>query len=204
MGLAVADGQRDALEDLLGAVLGVDRDVQVLDLQGAHAGVTPFRVVVDVDVDVVAVVPRRGRSATGSVAGQAGGLAGAQVEARAVQPALDVQSVDLALAERDGGVGADVLDGEDLVAVAGDGDVVAADVDAERLVRRRTSSSAQARSKRHQPARPPRTFLASSASTVATSCSSSSGTSILRIRSLKKPCTTRRRASSSAMPRERR
>ncbi len=36
------------------------------------------------------------------------------------------------------------------------------------------------------------------------SCSSSSGTPILRIRSLKKPCTTRRRASASSMPRERR
>ena len=49
-----------------------------------------------------------------------------------------------------------------------------------------------------------RTFFSSSASTVAVSCSSSEGTPILRIRSLKKPCTTSRRASCSSMPRERR
>ena len=32
----LADGQVDALEDLLGAVLGVDGDVQVADLQRCH------------------------------------------------------------------------------------------------------------------------------------------------------------------------
>ncbi len=48
------------------------------------------------------------------------------------------------------------------------------------------------------------TFFSSSASTVAFSDSSMAGTPILRIRSLKKPCTTRRRASASETPRERR
>jgi len=49
--LAFLDGEGDALEDLLGAVLGVDRDVQVLDVQRAHIspwvsqlGLTPLRV----------------------------------------------------------------------------------------------------------------------------------------------------------------
>src|SRR3954452_20136888 len=43
--------------------------------------------------------------------GQAGGLAGAQVEARAVQPALDRAVLDLALGQRDLGVRAGVVDG---------------------------------------------------------------------------------------------
>ena len=98
------DGQRDALEDLLGAVLGVDRDVQVLDLQGAHAGGDSVQGGGRCRRRRRRRGPRRGRSATGSVAGQAGGLAGAQVEARAVQPALDGAVLDLALGERDGGV----------------------------------------------------------------------------------------------------
>ena len=104
--------------------------------------------------------------------------------------------LDLALGERDGGVGADVLDREDLVAVARD---------RRRPGRRRrrraasssgTSASAQARCEassgrpagRSWPARPRPSRRARS---------SISGTPILRIRSLKKPCTTRRRASSS-------
>ena len=75
----------------------------------------------DVDVHVGAAY-LDGEGGDGLGGREAGGLAGAQVEARAVQPALDGAALDLALAQRDGGVGADVLDREELVAVAGDGD----------------------------------------------------------------------------------
>src|SRR5262245_3017609 len=43
--------------------------------------------------------------------GQPGRLAGAQVEAGAVQPALDLAVLDLAFGQRDVGVRADVVDG---------------------------------------------------------------------------------------------
>ena len=62
----------------------------------------------------------------------------------------------------------------------------------------------RARANESHPQKAFRTFLASSASTVSVSFSSSSATPILPIRSLKKPCTTSRRASASSMPRERR
>jgi hypothetical protein len=35
VGLTGVDGQRDALEDLLVLVVGLDRDVEVLDLEAA-------------------------------------------------------------------------------------------------------------------------------------------------------------------------
>src|SRR5918997_5128263 len=58
---------------------------------------------------------------------QVGGLAGAQVEARPVQPALDgggaVELLDVALGQRDLGVRADVLDRVDLALEPDDGDV---------------------------------------------------------------------------------
>src|SRR5690242_18578723 len=50
----------------------------------------------------------------GARRGKAGRFAGAQVEAGAVQPALDLAVLHLALGERDVGVGADVVDGEHL------------------------------------------------------------------------------------------
>src|SRR3954454_524923 len=46
--------------------------------------------------------------------GRSGRLSGAQVERRAVQPALDLAVLDLALGERDVGVRAHVVHGEDL------------------------------------------------------------------------------------------
>src|SRR6202012_4437429 len=58
-----------------------------------------------------------------------GRLAGAQVEARVVQPALDRETVDLALRERDGGVRAPVADREDLTLGADDRDLVVVDLD---------------------------------------------------------------------------
>src|SRR5919205_1167316 len=58
---------------------------------------------------------------------QVGGLAGAQVEARPVQPALDgggaVELLDVALRQRDLGVRAEVVDRVDLSPEAHDGDV---------------------------------------------------------------------------------
>ena len=93
------------------------------------------------------------------------------------------------------------LDGEDLLAVAGERDVLTVDVHAEGRVVAEVGERTGA-VEGHQPSF--RTFLDSSASTVAASCSSRAGTSMRRIRSLKKPCTTRRRASFSSMPRERR
>src|SRR5690349_15541358 len=54
--------------------------------------------------------------------GKAGRLAGAQVETGAVQPALDLAVLHLALRERDVRVGADVVDGEHLPLGADDRD----------------------------------------------------------------------------------
>ena len=213
VGLAVLDGQRDALEDLLGAVLGVDRDVQVLDLQRAHRGISLFFEVcgqlgsTPLSGSVVSTYTSPSRTSTGNVAtgSVAGGPIGLPVRRSNRDPCSQhstLQSVDLALAQRHRGVRAEVLDGEHLVAVAGDGQVEGPDRDAERLVVGHLVEGADA-FEGHQ-LKAFRTFLASSASTVENSCSSSAGTSILRIRSLKKPCTTRRRASDSSMPRERR
>src|SRR3954453_2320025 len=154
----------------------------------------------DVDVHLgAAYLDGEGRHGFGG--GKTGGLAGAEVEPRAVEPALERAALDLALAQRDRGMGADVLDREDLLAVASDRDLLVADLDRQRLgVAELVERAGQLVAHDW----PPSTFLASSASTVAASCSSSSGTLIRRIRSLKNPCTTSRRASSSAMPRERR
>src|SRR3954466_2859301 len=127
---------------------------------------------------------------------EAGRLAGAEVEARAVQPALDLAALDVALRQRDRGVRALVVDGEPGVAVADD---------AHRVARRRVEGGGQGRARLHvvdgAGALERHTFFSSSASTVASSFSSIAGTPILRTMSAKKPCTTRRRASSSGMPR---
>src|SRR6185503_9862153 len=53
-----------------------------------------------------------GVNGDGARRGKGVGLSGTEVEARAVQPALDVAVVDLALGERHVGVGADVVDRE--------------------------------------------------------------------------------------------
>src|SRR4051794_13752209 len=67
---------------------------------------------------------------------QVGGLAGAQVEARPVQPALDgrgaLELLDVALGERHLGVRAHVLDGVDVTLEADDGDVDVVQLDAHR------------------------------------------------------------------------
>src|ERR1700712_697286 len=138
-----------------------------------------------------------------------GGLAGPEVEARPVHPALDGAVVHVALGQRHSRVAALVLDREDLVVVLDHGDVEAIDLDPQRGAVDELAQGAGAL-EGHWPSRDAGapvirwTFFSSSTSTVLTSCSSSSGTPILRIRSLKKPCTTRRRASDSSIPRERR
>src|SRR3954447_8462019 len=67
---------------------------------------------------------------------QVGRLAGAQVEARPVQPALDgrgaLELLDVALGERHLGVRAHVLDGVDLALEPDDGDVDVVELDAQR------------------------------------------------------------------------
>ena len=148
-----------------------------------------------------------GNVATGSVAGSPVGLPVRRSKRlpcsqhSSVQPP-PISGQDLALGERDRCVRADVLDREHLVAVAGDGDVLGSQGHGNRLVLRDVGQGAGAL-EGHQ-TRSFSTFLASSASTVDSSDSSISGTAILRIRSLKKPCTTSRRDSFSVTPRERR
>ena len=215
VGLAVVDRQGDALEDLLGTVLGVDADVQVADLQSAHCLSLSSSCGVFVSQSLVSGLAtststsspstRTGYVGTGSVAGRAARLAGPQVEARAVQPALDLAVLDLALRERDRGVRALVVDGVEVVALTDDRDVDAVDGDGERRSRwsrprrhrRAGRPSAQASTARGVP-----TFFSSSTSRVSSSLASTPGTPILRTMSAKKPCTTRRRASSSSMPRD--
>src|SRR4051794_37582392 len=84
--------------------------------------------VVDRHVDVH-VLPLHADRVDGHRLGgrQVGGLAGAQVEARPVQPALDgrgaLELLDVALGERHLGVRAEVLDRVDVALEADDGDV---------------------------------------------------------------------------------
>src|SRR3954449_5197012 len=84
------------------------------------------------DVDVaVADLDGEGRHRLGG--GQAGRLTGTQVEAGAVQPALQRAAVDLTLAERDRGVTALVAYGVEVVVVGvHDGDVDAVDLHRDR------------------------------------------------------------------------
>src|SRR5207247_1278529 len=117
--LARPDGQVDALEDLVGSAL--DGHVQVADLQRGHSVLQSYE-------DVAVLGPRlvHGYGLGGR---QAGRLAGAQVEARAVQPALDRVALDLALGQRDVGVRADVADRVDVAAGVHHAHRLAGDVD---------------------------------------------------------------------------
>ncbi len=134
--LAGSDGEVDTAEDLLGAGLGLDRDVQIADLERAHGcrcltkSVAVHRVD-DVDEHVVAVDLDRIHG-DGLGGRQAGGLPGAQVEARAVLPALDLAVVDLAFGQRDLFVRAGVADCVDLAVHADQSHVDADDGGAHR------------------------------------------------------------------------
>src|SRR6478735_1089927 len=85
---------------------------------------------VQVDEYVVAV-DADGIDGYGFGGRRAGRLAGAEVEARSVHPALDRAAVHVALGERDRGVRALVLDREDVVALAYQGQVEAVELDAQ-------------------------------------------------------------------------
>src|SRR3954471_3791379 len=82
------------------------------------SSVATVSLLLDGDVDVIAV-DLHGIGRDGTVGRQAGGLAAAQVEARAVQPALDGAVLYVAVGEVDVGVRADVGDGVDLALRAG-------------------------------------------------------------------------------------
>src|SRR6218665_498495 len=93
---------------------------------------------VDVDQHALAV-DGHGIDRDGAHGGGAGGLAGAQVEARTVEPALDRAALDLAVGQRDRAVRADVADGVQLAGVVThdgdlDGTVLAFELDAERAL----------------------------------------------------------------------
>src|SRR4051794_3024880 len=166
--------------------------------------------VVDRDIDVH-VLPFHADRVDGHRLGgrQVGGLAGAQVEARPVQPALDgggaLELLDVALGQRDLGVRAEVLDRVDVTLEADDGDVDVGQLDPERpglldVVQRTDALEAHAgTSCSSNPGRAPRR-----ASMVPIRRSCSSGRPISWTTSAKKPRTTRRRAVSASMPREQR
>src|SRR5512140_573211 len=86
------------------------------------------------DVDVV-TLDADGVDGDGDDGRGAGGLTGAQVEARAVQPALERAVVELALGQRDVGVRAGVVDAaQDAVAGADQGHPPALDLGEDRAL----------------------------------------------------------------------
>src|SRR5687768_16124328 len=142
---------------------------------------------------------------------QVGGFAGAQVEARPVQPALDggraLELLDVALAQRDLGVRALVLDRVDLALEPDDGDVDVVQLDPERsglfdLGERADALEAHEACSTGCSSRPGRAPRRASIVPMRRSCSS--GSPISWTTSAKKPRTTRRRAVSASMPREQR
>src|SRR5690606_8826437 len=146
------------------------------------------------EVDVaVAEFDRVGRHRSGG--GRPGRLAGAQVEHRPVQPALQRAVLDVALRERHGGVGALVVEGEHFLSLAHEHDRRAVDVGGHGLRLRQVVERADAQEigVAHPAIAPPASSLATMAS-VSSSRRSSEG--IFWMISLKKPLTTRRRASS--------
>src|SRR5690606_41287327 len=103
------DREVDAGQDRVGACLGLDADVQVADLEGGHIACLQVQGKVrgsggghgDVDVDEhLVALDRHGVHRDGAHRGQLDGLAGAQVELRPVQPALDQAALDLAVGQR--------------------------------------------------------------------------------------------------------
>jgi hypothetical protein len=166
---------------------------------------------VDIDEDLV-TVDLGGVDGYGHGRGKADRLPGTQVEARAMQPALDFTVTDIALAESDRGVRAFVADGEDLVTAPHERDLDVVDDDRQGAlvldvvecghsdeVRHRSMPVVASGATGSAP-----TYPSSSRSTAAKSRGSNSGTPMRLIVSAKKPWTTSRRACSSEMPRLRR
>src|SRR5215203_5459957 len=130
--------------------------------------------------------------------GRPGGLSGTQVEAGAVQPALDLAVLHLALGERDVGVRADVVDGVHLPLRPHDGHRHAVELHPVggvlfEVAQRHRVHVADVRPSGSGHA----TDASSSASILAISRSSTSGRPIFCTSSAKKPRTTSRRASCS-------
>src|SRR5665811_1917776 len=125
VGLPRLHGQVHAAQDLLDAVLRVDRDMQVANFQCCH-GVS---VLLRHGDEHVATVDLHGIDINGGDSRWAGGLAGTQVEARAMQPALDGAVLHVALGQGDVRMAAGVIDRVDVAcAVTNDGDRFAVDV----------------------------------------------------------------------------
>src|SRR4051794_6450078 len=187
-------------------------DTSLLSCSGSVSSTHGGEAVVDRDIDVHVLSLHADRVDGHRLGGrQVGGFAGAQVEARPVQPALDgrgaLELLDVTFGERDLGVRALVLDRVDVALEADDGDVDVGELDPQgaRLldVRQRadpfeahadTSTGCSSR-----PGRAPRR-----ASMVPMSRSCSSGSPMCWTTSAKNPRTTRRRAVSASMPREQR
>ena len=132
-------------------------------------------------------------------------LPGAEIEARPVKVALDLAVANISLRQRDLGVRAFVGDGVEAPVAMHDGQLetiaVPGHLDRDSRLRRDVRDGAHA----NQPAHDGSPMLiASSASTASSSRFSISGTPTLRMISAKNPCTTRRRASASSIPRLRR
>src|SRR3569833_1161955 len=165
---------------------------------------------VDVHENVVALHPDRvdGNRLGGR---EVGGLGGAQVEAGAVQGARDggcaLELLDLAVAQRDLGVGADVLDGEELAVEVDDRDVDVGQLDPQRpvlghlgpgtdtLERHAVTSTGSYSSSGSAPRRASFVFISRFCISVLLMCWTTSS---------KNPRTTRRQANSASMPREQR
>ena len=136
---------------------------------------------------------------------QADRLAGAQIEARPVKVALDLAIANVSLRQRDLGVRALVVDRVEVPIAVHDGQLDPAAVlrhlDRNGRLRRHVVDGAHANQRAHDGSP---MLIASSASTASSSRFSISGTPTLRMISAKNPCTTRRRASASSIPRLRR
>src|SRR5665647_2318437 len=125
VGLPRLHGQVHAAQDLLDAVLRVDRDMQVANFQCCHG----LSVLLRHGDEHVATVDLHGIDSNGGDGRWAGGLPGAQVEARAMQPALDSTVLDVALGQGDVGMAAGVVDRVDVAcAVTNDGDLLVVDL----------------------------------------------------------------------------
>src|SRR5690606_5449558 len=135
----------------------------------------------------------------GACGGQARGLARAQVEGGAVEPALDLAVLHLALGERDVRVRAGVADRVDLALGTDDGHRGAVHLDTLGRVLLQLAEGADLLERRGSGHA---MDASSSASSFASSRSSTSGTPICWTSSAKKPRTTRRRASSAGTPRD--
>src|SRR5215213_1930794 len=130
-------------------------------------------------------------------------LAGAQIEARPVQIALDLPVADIAFGQWNRCMGAFVGNGVEVAVALHDRELGAADLHRNRRFRSNVSYPARSYEVAHD-ATSALMLTASSASRVCSSWPCSSGTPILRMMSAKKPCTTSRRASDSEIPRLRR